>query len=268
MPSRWATGGHRPQIALKALGHADVYKCCTRFWWAIKWWWKTRKKQLGLSLPIHLVQNATQLEENRGGVLLWDTQTLQNAAYPMGRVDISCAKAAYQALLCAIDLAKKGLVQAVATAPICKEAMQKAGCEYTSHTEMFARLTNAERYAMVLMSGRLRVIHVSTHVSLKEACERVKAARVLEVIELAQQTLSRLGILNGRIGVAGLNPHAGENGMFGDEEQREILPAIEAAREKGINACGPYPPDSVFVRARPGNLTWWLPCITTRGTSR
>ncbi len=246
--------GIGPQIALKALEHAGIYSRCTPLLVGDKAVVENTLQQLGLKRPIHLVQNATQLEEHRGGVLLWDTQTLQNAAYPMGKVDTTCAKAAYQALLTAIDLAKRGLVQAVATAPICKEAMQKAGCEYTSHTEMFAHLTNTKRYAMVLMSGRLRVIHVSTHVSLKEACERVKTPRVLEVIALAHQTLCQLGIPNGRIGVAGLNPHAGENGMFGEEEQREILPAIEAARQQGINASGPYPPDSVFVRARAGEF--------------
>ena len=117
---------------------------------------------------------------------------------------------------------------------------------------MYAAYTNTKKYTMMLAHGDLRVVHVSTHVSLREACDRVKKDRVLEVIQIAWQACRDLGIDCPRVGVAGLNPHSGENGLFGREEIEEIIPAIEAARAQGIDADGPEPPDTVFSKARGG----------------
>ena len=123
---------------------------------------------------------------------------------------------------------------------------------YSGHTEVYAEYTGTKSYTMMLALGDLRVVHVSTHVSLREACDRVKKDRVLEVIRIANDACKQLGIKNPKVGVAGLNPHSGEGGLFGREEIEEIIPAIEAANAEGILAEGPVPPDTVFSKARVG----------------
>lgn len=127
-----------------------------------------------------------------------------------------------------------------------------AGIHYDGHTEIFAKYTNTEKFAMLLAGGGLHVIHVSAHCSLREACERVKKERVYEVIQLARRGMQELGYERPRIAVAGLNPHSSENGLFGDEEEKEIIPAIQKAREEGLEVYGPEPPDTVFVKCRAG----------------
>src|SRR5918994_1670527 len=152
----------------------------------------------------------------------------------------------------ATHLASAGRVGAIATAPLNKEAMHLAGHKYPGHTEILALLTGTEDYAMMLVTDELKVIHVSTHVSLREAIERVMPERELAVIRLAHASLRKLGVESPRVAVAGLNPHAGENGLFGTEDAERIAPAVERAREEGIDASGPWPPDTVFMRARRG----------------
>ena len=140
-------------------------------------------------------------------------------------------------------------IDAVVTAPINKKAIQTAGFKYPGHTEIFAEKTGTKGYAMMLYSDKLNVAHVSTHMSLLNACKTLKKERVEKVIELANSSLKDLGIETPKIAVAGLNPHAGEQGLFGEEEINEIKPAVENAKEKGIEAFGPIPPDTVFVKA-------------------
>jgi 4-hydroxythreonine-4-phosphate dehydrogenase len=135
-----------------------------------------------------------------------------------------------------------------------KEAMHLAGHKYPGHTEILAELTGTEDYAMMLVTDELKVIHVSTHVSLREAIERVKPDRELAVIRLAHGSLRKLGVDTPKVAVAGLNPHAGENGLFGTEDAQCIAPAVEAAKEEGIEATGPWPPDTVLMRARRGEF--------------
>ena len=142
-----------------------------------------------------------------------------------------------------------GKVDATVTNPLNKEAMNLAGHHFSGHTEIYAYYTGTEHYTMMLAHKDLRVVHVSTHVSLREACDRVKKDRVLEVISIADKACRDMGIAKPRIGVAGLNPHCGEGGLFGREEIDEITPAIEAARTAGINAQGPIPPDTIFSKA-------------------
>ncbi|HIE27790.1 TPA: 4-hydroxythreonine-4-phosphate dehydrogenase PdxA, partial [Candidatus Poribacteria bacterium] len=151
-----------------------------------------------------------------------------------------------------IELALAKEIDATVTGPIHKEAINLAGYHYAGHTEIYADFTETKDYAMMLADGDYRIVHVSTHVSLRKACDLAKRERILKVIDLGCETLLRLGVENPRIAVAGLNPHAGEEGLFGDEEITEIIPAIEIAREEGINIDGPIPPDTVFAKARGG----------------
>jgi len=161
-------------------------------------------------------------------------------------------KASFEYIKKVIDLALAKEIDATVTGPINKEAINLAGYHYAGHTEIYADFTKTKDYAMMLADGDYRVIHVSTHVSLRKACDLAKKERILKVINLGYKTLLRLSVENPRIAVAGLNPHAGEEGLFGDEETAEIIPAIKVAREKGINVDGPVPPDTVFAKARGG----------------
>jgi 4-hydroxythreonine-4-phosphate dehydrogenase len=171
---------------------------------------------------------------------------------PFGVLDARAGDAAFRYVERATALASAGRVGAIATAPLNKEAMHLAGHRYPGHTEILANLTGTQDYAMMLVTDELKVIHVSTHVSLREAIHRVQPERELVVIRLAHASMRRLGVENPKVAVAGLNPHAGENGLFGTEDAERIAPAIEEARARGIEASGPHPPDTVLMRARRG----------------
>src|SRR5215210_2609658 len=171
---------------------------------------------------------------------------------PFGELNARAGDAAFRYLQRATELASAGHVGAIATAPLNKEAMHLAGHKYPGHTEILAELTGTEDYAMMLVTDELKVIHVSTHVPLREAIERVSTDRELAVIRLAHGLLRKLGVESPRVAVAGLNPHAGENGLFGTEDAEQIAPAVVAAVEEGMDATGPHPPDTVMMRARRG----------------
>ena len=192
-----------------------------------------------------------------GRTYLLDLSNIAPDDYSWGEVSAAAGQAAGEFIEKAVALALAKKIDAVATNPINKEAFTLAGFgkRYPGHTEMLASLTGSKRYCMMLAHGELRVCHVSTHVSLRDAIDKqIKQARILEVIELAHDACQRLGIQSPAIGVAGLNPHASEGGLFGDEEQREIIPAVEAAKGKGIDAQGPIPADTLFSRALGGEF--------------
>ena len=163
-------------------------------------------------------------------------------------------EASFQYVVYLIKLAMDNKVDATVTNAFAKEAINLAGHHYSGHTEVYADYTHTKKYAMMLAYKDLRVVHVSTHVSLREACDRVKKDRVLDCIHMANDAMKMLGIENPKIGVAGLNPHCGENGMFGREEIEEIQPAIDEALKEGINIPEkkPTPPDTVFSKALGG----------------
>ena len=173
---------------------------------------------------------------------------------PFGELDARAGDAAFRYVRKATELASAGRVAAIATAPLNKEAMHLAGHKYPGHTEILADLTGTKDYAMMLVTDELKVIHVSTHVSLREAIERARPERELAVIRLAHESLRKLGFDEPRIAVAGLNPHAGENGLFGNEEAEQIAPAVADANAEGMDATGPWPPDTVLMRARRGEF--------------
>ena len=161
-------------------------------------------------------------------------------------------KASFEYIKKVINLALEKKVDATVTGPIHKEAIKLAGFDFPGHTEIFAHFTNTSQYAMMLADEDFRVIHVNTHRSMLESIRRINRERVLETIKLADHALRNMGIDNPRIAVNGLNPHAGENGLFGDEEIRHIKPAIQMEQEQGINADGPHPPDTIFPKMKGG----------------
>ncbi len=187
-----------------------------------------------------------------GMLTLLDLNNALPEECPVGQVSPASGRAAVEYVFQACDLAMAGQVDAVVTAPLNKLSMNQAGFHYGGHTDLLADRTGAERVSMLLVGPKLRVMHVSTHVSLEEAIQRVTRERVEEVIDLADLSARALGFTSPRIAVAGLNPHASEGGLFGDQEAREILPAIQAARARGLNVSDPQAPDTVFLRAVQG----------------
>jgi len=177
---------------------------------------------------------------------------LDLSAFKIGEVSAACGDAAFLAIERAIEDALAGRIDATATAPINKEALRLAGRHFAGHTEIYAHFTGTTDYTMLLMEGSLRVAHVSTHVSLREAIALAKKERIVTVVRLLHQALAGMGIGEPRIAVAGLNPHAGENGLFGREEIEEIAPAV--AQAAALGARGPFPPDTVFSRAAGGEF--------------
>jgi len=173
---------------------------------------------------------------------------------PVGVESAEGGRAAVEAVLRGADLALAGEIDAVVTAPLNKAAMHLAGFHYPGHTELLAERTGAGKITMLLTGPNLRVVHVSMHVGLQEAIARVTAERVADTIQLAADACRALGIAAPRIAVAGLNPHASEGGLFGDQEAREILPGIAAARARGHQVSDPQPPDTVFLRATQGEF--------------
>ncbi len=176
------------------------------------------------------------------------------ADLPIGEVDARAGRASYDYVVRAIDEALAGNIGAIVTAPINKEAMKKGGLNYPGHTEILAERSGTDKFAMMLANDELRVILVTIHVSLRDAIDLVTQDSVLRTIELAHKAGKAYGIVSPRVAVAGLNPHAGENGMFGREDLEVIAPAIRRAQELGINASGPWPGDTVFMRARKGEF--------------
>jgi 4-hydroxythreonine-4-phosphate dehydrogenase len=168
------------------------------------------------------------------------------------RIDAACGALAYASVTTAIDLAKSGEISAIVTAPLHKESLFAAGVPFPGHTEILADRTGTRDFGMMLIEGPLRVILVSIHLSLRAALDQVTQENLLRTIRLADEGCRALGIAAPRIGVAGLNPHAGEGGLFGREDLDIIAPAIEIARQQGFDVEGPFPPDTIFMRARRG----------------
>ena len=210
-------------------------------------------KLLGLPLRVNEISEPEEATLEPGAVDVLAVGELPEDL-PFGELDARAGDAAFRYLERATSLASAGRVGAIATAPLNKEAMHLAGHKYPGHTEILAELTGTGDYAMMLVTDELKVIHVSTHVSLREAIERVRPERELAVMRLAHDSLRKLGVESPKVAVAGLNPHAGENGLFGTEDLELIAPAVEEAREQGIEASGPWPPDTVLMRARRGEF--------------
>jgi len=209
---------------------------------------------IGSPLTLHAVRRVAECRWADGTLEVLDLANVDMATLPRAEVSAAAGRAAYAYIERAVMLAKAGEIHAIVTAPVNKEALAAAGVQHSGHTEILAQLTDTRDFAMLLMGRQLRVIHVTTHVALRRVPDLVTRERVLRTIRLAQRTLEDLGRPRGRIAVAGLNPHAGEEGLFGDEEQHAIIPAVEAARADGLDVTGPLPADTLFSRARGGEF--------------
>ncbi len=245
--------GIGPEIALNSFAKNDLYESCNPILIGDKCVLDYYlNKHPEISLTINVVDRPRDGKFTFGTIDMIDLQVVDMNQMPIGEVSEMGGNAAFQYVKKVIELALAKEVDATVTNPLNKEAMNAAGHHYAGHTEIYADLTNTDKYTMMLADGNLRVVHVSTHVSLREACDRATKQRVLDVIRIADKACKNLGITEPRIAVSGLNPHCGENGLFGHEEMEEINPAVEAARAEGINAFGSLPPDTVFSKANGG----------------
>jgi 4-hydroxythreonine-4-phosphate dehydrogenase len=246
--------GIGPEVILKALADTRIYRVCRPL--VVGSVEVFRRVAAGLRLPsgeTHPVASSTDAPTAPGTVAVVEVPT-DLSLVTVGKQSAESGRAAVESVRAAVALALAGDVDAIATAPLNKAAMHEAGFRYPGHTEILAELTGTRDYAMMLVTPSLKVVHVSTHVSLRDAIERVREERILTVIGIAHRTLVRMGIPSPRIAVAGLNPHAGEGGLFGREEIEVIGPTVARAREQGFDASGPYPPDTIFHRASKGEF--------------
>ena len=172
----------------------------------------------------------------------------------LGKVQKECGNASFKYLEFAINLALDKKIKSIVTAPLNKEALALAGYHYPGHTEILAGMSNVSKYGMVLCSPKLKVIHVTTHTSLLNVIQNLSKERIKDVAIIASNFLKLLGVENPKIAIAGLNPHAGENGLFGKEEIDIIIPALNELKSEGVNIIGPEPPDTVFLRATLGEF--------------
>lgn len=244
--------GIGPEIAAKALANKKVYGIARPLIVGDAEVMARAAEAAKVSLKVRAVSNVRESVFEYGIADVLDLNNVDIGALAVGKVSPMAGRAAFEAIEKVIALAMDGQIDATVTGPINKESLNRAGYPYSGHTEIFAEYTKTKEYTMCLIEGGMRVVHVSTHVSLKRACELVRRERILEVIKLANEMCTRLGIEKPAIGVAGLNPHAGEGGLFGDEEEKEIIPALKAARSLGIQAEGPVPADTLFSKVKGG----------------
>lgn len=246
--------GIGPEVVIKALISESVYRICRPLVIGEK---SILQKAIALvksQAVLHPVEGVDGARSQYGVIDLLDLHNLDENVVTIGQVCQACGKASVEYIIKAAQLAMGHEVGAIVTAPINKEATRMAGCGELGHLELLARYTGAKEYATMLVSEPLRVVHLTTHYSLKEAVGYVTRERILARLKLTQDSFQSWGLVHPKIGVAALNPHGGEGGIMGMEEIQEISPAVKAAQKMGIDARGPYPADTVFNRAINGEF--------------
>lgn len=241
-----------PEIGVKALLQENIHAICRPLLVGDAVVFQQIIDKLQLKATVNAVNNVADAKFEIGTIDVYDLGITDISKLEFGKIDAMCGEASFQAVKKAIELAMGGEVDGTVTGPINKKSINEAGHHFAGHTEIYAHYTGTKKYAMLLVEDHINVIHVSTHVSLRQACDLVKKERIIQVIELIVDGLKRLGKTNLKIGVAGLNPHSGDNGLFGTEDIEEILPAVEEAKRIGYDVEGPVPPDTMFAKAAMG----------------
>ena len=247
--------GIGPEIVVKALQYPHIHDLCIPIVVAdVGVMLRTVRDIVKSEQTIRIIASPSEAEGKPGIIDVLQLPGVELDAIQPGKVDARCGDAAFKSVKTVIELAMAGTLDGTVTGPLNKEAMNLAGYHYDGHTEIYADLTGTKKYTMLLADGKLRVAHVTTHVAMHKVPSLITRERVLTVIRLGHAACKKFGIEKPRIAVAGYNPHAGENGLFGNEEINAIAPAIADAVAEGIDATGPYPPDSVFSRAAGGGF--------------
>jgi 4-hydroxythreonine-4-phosphate dehydrogenase len=244
--------GIGPEIVAKTLADPETYSICNPIVVGDK-----DAVQMGIDvaktdLKIHVINEPSQANYRHGAIDLIDLQNIDPTKIQMGKPAPMTGAASAEYVIKAADLALADKIDAIVTAPLNKEAMHMGGYNYPGHTELLAEKSETNDYAMMLATGNLRVVHATTHIPFRDIPKHLTKQRIHTTIQIAYNACRSLGIQNPRIAVAGLNPHSGDGGIFGDEEIKIITPAIEQARAEGMNVDGPVPPDTMFGKAAGG----------------
>tara|TARA_B100001123_G_scaffold451305_1_gene630299 strand:+ start:79644 stop:80624 length:981 start_codon:yes stop_codon:yes gene_type:complete len=246
--------GTGPEIITKTLTDEGIRNGCRPIVIGDADIMKAALKITGMPGRVRSILNISEAEWAKDTIEVFDLQNIDLGRLIRGEVNIGAGQAAYEYIKEAANLCQQGEADGMVTSAINKESLNKAGHHFDGHTELLAKLCGIPNVTMMLVVDKLRICHVSTHVSLRKALDRVRPERILKVIELAREGIKELGIDNPHIAIAGLNPHAGENGLFGDEEVKYIQPAIEEAISRDYRVSGPYPGDTIFFRALQGHF--------------
>lgn len=245
-------GGVGPEIVIKALYSSEVRYYCAPIVIGDRIVIEEALNLLKLPLTLRIIKSPEESQPALGSINLIDVRVMKK--FKKGQPTAKSGRACVSYIKKAVELALNKQVHGIVTAPISKKALKMAGFAWPGHTEMLADLTNTKEYAMMLVGGPLRVILATIHVPLKSVPALITKDKVLKTIRLAMKACDLFGIKNPKIAVAGLNPHAGEAGIFGDEEIKKIIPAVEAAKKEGIPVSGPYPPDTIFHKTYKGEI--------------
>lgn len=243
-----------PEIVVKSLANPEIYAACRPLLIGDAQVVQRAMNTTGVKLGINVVNKPNEGKYELGAIDLLDLQNVDMSTLEWGKVQAQAGKASFEYIVRSIELAQAGEVDAVATAPINKEALKAANINFIGHTEIYGELTNSHDPLTMFETKGLRIFFLTRHVSLAKACTMITKERTLDYLRRCSKALQQLGVENPSIVVAGLNPHSGEHGLFGDDEVRELEPAIEAARAEGLNASGPSPADSVFWHAAQGRF--------------
>lgn len=241
-----------PEITVKALLQKKIHEICQPLVVGDAKVFEQIISKLQLHASVNTIGRVADAKFEPGLIDVLDLNITDISKLQFGEIAPMCGEASFQAVKKVIELALAKEVDATVTGPINKKSINEAGHHFAGHTEIYATYTGTKKYAMLLVEDKMKVIHVSTHVSLRQACDLVKKERILEVTELLRNGMISLGETNLKIGIAGLNPHAGDSGLFGTEDDLEILPAVEELKNAGYDVEGPVPPDTMFAKAATG----------------
>jgi 4-hydroxythreonine-4-phosphate dehydrogenase len=246
--------GIGPEIVMKGLGHPELYEQCQPLVVGDAGRLDEAGRLVGGALKVNAIGHPSEARFVPGVVNCIDLKLIPEGM-PWGRVSPVCGDAAYQYVARAVELARAGEIAAICTAPLNKEALQAGGHIFPGHTEMLAHLTGTQEVSMMLSTPKLKVIHVTGHLGLLDAIAKIEPGLVERTIGRAQMMLVQAGWVRPRIGVCGINPHAGEHGLFGSgEEESKIEPAVRACQARGWDVHGPLPADALFFRAGRGDF--------------
>jgi len=246
--------GVGPEVAIKALMNASIEARCSPVLIGELSVVKHYADRLAPHMQIRVLKDAAEITPDPRALSLIDLKNISFPKVRIGQISPDCGRAALDYIRTAVDLCLAKKIDAIVTGPIHKEAAQLAGLKEPGHTEFLAALCKVEEVRMLLVVNHLRAMHITTHLSLRRALDAVKKERIVDTIHYAVRALNQLRIEHPRIAVAGLNPHAGENSMFGSEEAEEVAPAVRHAQSEGFNVAGPISPDTVFHRMNHGEF--------------
>jgi 4-hydroxythreonine-4-phosphate dehydrogenase len=246
--------GAGPEIVVKSLDTPEVREVCRGLVIGDAGVMRAAAEIVGIPMEVHAVSSADEMRSGDRVMNVLDLKDVNLSTLVRGRVSAAAGKAAYEAIEKGTLLTLQHVTDAIVTSALNKDALNQAGYHFPGHTQILAHLCGVRDAVMMLTADALRIVHVSTHVSLRDACDLVTKERILRVMQLGVDATRAMGVEKPRVVVPGLNPHSGEGGLFGTEEEAQVIPAIEEAKGMGFDVRGPLPPDTAFLRAYRGEF--------------